>query len=415
MVSGRVLRRLVAVGVVALAVAAACSSSAAASAQDVVLGTAQRTLTERTAQVAVVVGFDGPVTAVVGAASGQSFDGTGAIDFRARRSQVSLNLPSNLAGGGLLQAVVDNNALLLNLPGLAQSLPGLKPWTQSNPTDPSQQQALGVLNQLLLVLDPVTAIEALYGAGAHTTKVGTETIRGTATTHYRTTVDLKAAAGKLSGAARAEYERAVSALGQTSVPFDVWVDAQRRARRIQVGINLPNAGGKITATLELFDYGSPVTITIPPPDQIASAMQLATVDPCVVGHWHNEGGFHDSFLYTNTGETVDISGGAGTTTVIQADGTWVNDYSNAASFSGTLANGQPLVVMFHGTERGKQSNRNGTEHDSNNDKSNKSLSGTVGGGPLTSTFIGAPNADFTGPYTCDATHYTVGTTTWTRG
>ena len=66
-------------------------------------------------------------------------------------------------------------------------------------------------------------------------------LRGTATTHYRVQHKGDAASG------------------------DVWLDEQGRLRQL-VG----SASGQIpvTITYEFYDFGTPVTVTIPPSDQV---------------------------------------------------------------------------------------------------------------------------------------------------
>ena len=80
---------------------------------------------------------------------------------------------------------------------------------------------------------PVDTLAGLQAHGTSLQRVGDETVRNTPTVHY--------------------------SLVGVKPPVDIWVDSQDRLRRLVWTHN----NGKQTDTEELYDFGAPVTITVP--------------------------------------------------------------------------------------------------------------------------------------------------------
>jgi hypothetical protein len=100
------------------------------------------------------------------------------------------------------------------------------------------------------------------------TKVGSATIDGAPTTHYRVVVSPQALAA--------------SGVSAKPIPVDVWVDAQHRVRQEKLTAVMtagstasPSAGSSqsinLTMTLHLTDFGTPVHVTAPPAGQVTDA------------------------------------------------------------------------------------------------------------------------------------------------
>jgi hypothetical protein len=109
--------------------------------------------------------------------------------------------------------------------------------------------------------------------------VGSEEVRGVPTTHYRATVRLSDALAEVPAAHRRQVEAAFEQLGDAEVPVDVWVDGDGLPRRIRMDMGAelgPMVGGKgpATMTLDLFGYGEPVEIHVPPADQVTPASEV---------------------------------------------------------------------------------------------------------------------------------------------
>jgi hypothetical protein len=114
--------------------------------------------------------------------------------------------------------------------------------------------------------DPLWPLDALFGAHDDGVVVGAEDVRGEPTTRYRLSVDLGLADARLTAGVSVQSGpyRALSRL-----PAEVWLDSAGLARRIAVTGDLtPNADRQVWAVVELWDFGLPVEISPPDPDDV---------------------------------------------------------------------------------------------------------------------------------------------------
>ena len=117
--------------------------------------------------------------------------------------------------------------------------------------------------------NPLDSFEQLRAVDAEIEDLGEEDVRGTKTTHFRTTLDLTKALDAVPD------PRAAAALaGMDAVPVDVWLDEDDRPRRQRMTFELPGGLGKMTLTIEAFDFGKPVDIELPPADQVVDGSGL---------------------------------------------------------------------------------------------------------------------------------------------
>jgi hypothetical protein len=88
-------------------------------------------------------------------------------------------------------------------------------------------------------------------------------VKGVETTHYRTTIDLEQAAKRAKGATRQSLRRVIDVAGVKKLPVDAWVGEDGYVRKVVYRqYSGKNQSAKIT--MELYEFGSPVTITPPP-------------------------------------------------------------------------------------------------------------------------------------------------------
>ncbi|KEF08391.1 hypothetical protein ADK78_05565 [Kitasatospora aureofaciens] len=133
--------------------------------------------------------------------------------------------------------------------------------------------------------DPTSSFGYMKGiSDKDVKKVGTETVDGTATTHYKVSVDVTQLAK--DNAQQAKQLRAQ--LGDR-LPLDVWLDGQGRVRQEKVEVRprtgqQGNSGARaaVTTTLKFSDFGTDVKVTAPPAkdtvditDKAAKAAQQA--------------------------------------------------------------------------------------------------------------------------------------------
>lgn len=107
-------------------------------------------------------------------------------------------------------------------------------------------------------------------------KVGTATIRGTKTTQYSGTIDVKKAVAKFQGGALQGVIDKFSSSGVTSIPVQVFLDGKGRLRRLSEHVVLTIQGQTADSTtqLDLFDFGTKVEVTPPPADQVQDGAPL---------------------------------------------------------------------------------------------------------------------------------------------
>lgn len=116
--------------------------------------------------------------------------------------------------------------------------------------------------------DPAALLDLLGGGTPE--RVGTEEVRGVATTHYTGTFDADAALEQIPEGQRAEAEAAFDQLAGASFPIDVWVDDEDRVRRFQMDMNAASLGvfggngvGSMVMQMDFFDFGADVDVTAP--------------------------------------------------------------------------------------------------------------------------------------------------------
>jgi hypothetical protein len=120
-----------------------------------------------------------------------------------------------------------------------------------------------------------STLETLRGISGEPDVVGTDDVRGVETTHYRATVDLAQALAEAPESARAALEQMGGAEGLDGAEMvvDIWIDAEGLPRRqsLDMGSMFATLGmgdASATVTIEYFDFGEPVDIEVPSPDEV---------------------------------------------------------------------------------------------------------------------------------------------------
>ncbi len=117
--------------------------------------------------------------------------------------------------------------------------------------------------------DPSKFVDYLRAVSSNTTRVGTSTVRGVKATHYHAKIDLDRYPSLLPAADRASATRSIrtleAALGGHILPVDVWIDAHRLVRRIDMSFNecVATQHVRLSMSMDLFDYGPQPEPTMP--------------------------------------------------------------------------------------------------------------------------------------------------------
>lgn len=111
--------------------------------------------------------------------------------------------------------------------------------------------------------------------------VGQEKDRNVPVVHYAGTVDLTASAQHAADPIKGELLAAAHSFSQSAVPFDAYLDAQNKLRRLVAHFSFPAEAPQrgevqIAATTELFDLDKPVTVVTPPQKDLEVANPRAS-------------------------------------------------------------------------------------------------------------------------------------------
>jgi len=197
-------------------------------------------------------------------------DGTATLTGQVEFSPVSeLSMTSRLESESLSTIYV-GTSVYLNYPALSGVLGG-KPWAE---IDLSKASALGALSPIPLstvTYNPVTSIAALVASGA-VTEVGTASVDGQQTTHYRgtlTTSQLSQQTGsatRLTAAQLSALTQVLQQSGTSSETVDLWIGTN--GLPVEVKSVAQALIGATTSDLHLSGWGQAVKIGVPPSSEV---------------------------------------------------------------------------------------------------------------------------------------------------
>lgn len=216
-----------------------------------------------------------------GSGDGQMFDltmaGEGAFSDFGARSELTIETsggPGDGVGGMPLSMVVheivDGTTTYMRVES-AVSIPGLTDsWTKLDMSEMpggagADAGGIGGIAGWSGFLD------SLKGAGSSVVESGTDTIDGVPVTVYTGAIDPESAISQASPEDAADVQAALDQMGGSfDMPFTAWVDAGGLIRKLEMRVSSDMAGTTMdmTMTLELYDFGAPVSIEVPSPDEI---------------------------------------------------------------------------------------------------------------------------------------------------
>lgn len=185
--------------------------------------------------------------------------GDGRIDRRTHRGEFTVT--TGIQGQKIaVRTITDGHAVYLSSDLFKGRLPGKKSWMKIDLAKAAKQRGfdLSGLGSNGPSQDPSQVLDYLRGA-SNVKKIGTETIRGAKTTHYRVTADLKRAKTRsTSKASKLAIQQLLDTLvDKTSVPVDVWIDGQDRVVRERVAYTAKLQGSEnamqFTTDFKAFD------------------------------------------------------------------------------------------------------------------------------------------------------------------
>jgi hypothetical protein len=202
-------------------------------------------------------------------------DAKGAFDLKNKRGH--LNLTTSVPGKGSvdIEELLDGLVLYMRSDAITSSLPGGKHWIKIDLQALGKQQGIDIsqLQQLGGGTDPTQFLAYLKKAGK-VEKVGSEDINGTPTTHYQATIDLDKLANA-AGSAGASVRQLEQLTGKKTLPTEVWIDGQGRARRQKVEYSAQQpVPTSVSFTIDYEKFGVPVDVSKPDAGDTADISDL---------------------------------------------------------------------------------------------------------------------------------------------
>ena len=266
-------RTIITAALVGVALLSACGPQAP-SADELVVSSASATQDAGSANMAMEMRMSGGAQEV-------TINATGAFEFDTGRGAMTMNMGDLGAqmGMGDIEMRTDGTTIYMKMPA-AMNPP--TPWVKMDLDTMTGVPGMGQLQQFNNN-DPRATMELLRGV-ADVEELGSEEIRGTATTHYKGMVDLEKAIAEAPPETKKALRQQYQLLGITEVPVDVWVDDEGLLRRQDITMDLSKMdtqgapAGQVPTSMfmrmELFDFGTDVDVKPPPAGQVTDMADL---------------------------------------------------------------------------------------------------------------------------------------------
>ena len=209
--------------------------------------------------------------------AGQSMDMSGSGAFDAANKQGHMSYSMNVAGQAIdVEMVFAFPVIYMHFPSEMGPLPGGKTWVKMDLEKMGQQAGVD-LGQLMQAgqNDPSQGLDFLRGV-SDVQAVGDEDVRGVPTTHYTGVVDLQSL-GEKSPELKAQIDQLIERSGISRVPVEVWIDDDGFVRRMKQsfeGNGTLQTKMTMTMTMELYDFGTDVSVEEPPADDVVDFSEL---------------------------------------------------------------------------------------------------------------------------------------------
>lgn len=233
-------------------------------------------------------GFRFGLTGTVEAAGEQvKITGTGVSSANGKRASLEARVGGPAGTEDLrMSEVFDGTAIYLKSRAFESELPEGKRWLKIDLAKTYKNVGLN-LDQLTGPAgnNPRDSLQYLRALGdIH--RMGTESVRGVETTHYKGTLNLSRAINRLKPserkAARAGFQRLLKGGGfSDETPTEVWIDKNKLVRRERVLFSfepVPGKKGTADTTMELFDFGTTVAVRVPAKDEVEDVTELASAE-----------------------------------------------------------------------------------------------------------------------------------------
>jgi hypothetical protein len=247
----------------AIATSGCGASNAISGAVDPVAQAATTTAHAPGYRLSATIVASGPASTVHGTMTGviDSARRTGAFMLRETVAGHNISIDERLSGTTVYMKLPNQSAL--------DSLTGGKPWLKLDFSRALGAFGLGGLTTQ--TSNPAQFLDYLRAVGAKHTRVGTATVDGVSTTHYRVVINLDNYPKLFPASQRASAAHGVStleaAIGTHTMPMDAWIDSHNLLRRTSFSFGECVQSQRLTLamTMNLSDYGQQTVPAAPSP------------------------------------------------------------------------------------------------------------------------------------------------------
>jgi hypothetical protein len=199
--------------------------------------------------------------------------GDGTMDFDDPRARLRLGTELPAVGRVDVDTLLDGTNLYVRAGGLTSLLLGGRSWAKIDLSEAAAARGAGLdwLGDLARSGGPGQWLAWLALTG-NPREVGSATVGGADTTHFRAEVD----ATRLARTVDPDVRRSLEALGVGRVPVEAWIDGDDLVRRLRVVIRRearPRLG--LDLTMEFSDFGARVAATPPAEGDVRDVTALA--------------------------------------------------------------------------------------------------------------------------------------------
>ena len=200
--------------------------------------------------------------------------GRGVFDTGTNGSgRLAMTVEDSNGQASTIDTLIDGAVLYLRSPVFQQVIPAGKEWVRVDLGTLAKQNGVDLGSLVDSNPTPNGALAYLRGATGRVQDLGKEKVKGVETTHYRTTIELEQAAKRAKGSTRQSIRRVIDVAGVKRLPMDAWVGDDGYVRKVSYRQHSGrNQSAKIT--MELYDFGSPVTVTAPPAATVIDFQKL---------------------------------------------------------------------------------------------------------------------------------------------
>jgi hypothetical protein len=197
-----------------------------------------------------------------------SIDENGLTRSDGRGGTLSMTLPRGL---GTFTAIVVGRTVYARVAAVKLPLTGGRHWAAVTFTGGQTQPATGS--------DALAYLRLLAGANGTIRVRGHDTIEGAPCTHYMVDVDVAKAAAAAPSQFGDTTQQLVQA-GVTTLPVDVWLDAQGKPRKMKISYHLD--GASFSMTIKAQGSNTPVNVTAPRASDVDAVGTFAELAPLVL-------------------------------------------------------------------------------------------------------------------------------------